>query len=193
MEENHDPADQTALAAPEAEKPNDIARLEQKNRELLAEKKKIAEKAAEHEARLKAIEQEKLESQGKYQDINKTLKEQLSQEKASKEEIKKAFARKTLTSVVQSKARELGAEYPDAVLKLMDKSQIELIGIDDDFNVDSDSVTMALEDLKKTYPSLFRSGSVKVKDVTPTNGMIPKDDKPKTEEEIMQAYCKKFE
>lgn len=148
MEESQVPAEQTSTTASKEEKPNNIEALERKNRELLEEKKKLQEKSTE--------------------DVKKII------EQAEKErnEIKKTYAQKALKSGIRQKALELGATKADAVLRLMEKSDLEMIQVDEDFTVDSKGVLMAVERVQKEYPELFTKKSAQPKAIMPNGSGV---------------------
>ena len=178
-ESTNDPADQTTKPAATVEsKPNNIEAIEAKKMEALAEAKKAKEEARELKARLEAIENEKLESQGKYADINKSLKEKLADYEKKLEATNKTYAYNTVTSAIKQKALELGAVNADKVIKLMDKSDMELISVDDAYNVDMDAVTSVLEKMKKDHEdiALFKKSVPTTKDATPNPSHFRHDD-----------------
>lgn len=178
-ESTNDPADQTTEPAAKVEsKPNNIEAIEAKKMEALAEAKKAKEEARELKSRLEAIENEKLESQGKYADINKSLKEKLADYEKKLETTNKTYAYNTVTSAIKQKALELGAVNADKVIKLMDKSDMELISVDDAYNVDMDAVTSVLEKMKKDHEdiSLFKRSVPTTKDATPNPSHFRHDD-----------------
>lgn len=173
-EESNASAEQDQAAAPDDTKRNDIDALERKNREILAEKQKISKEKQElkeanqqFQERLDKNEQEKLESQGKYADINKSLKERLIASEQFNKDMTARFTKKSLSEVVQRAAMELGAEYPDAVTKLLDKSDLEMVSVDENFQVDEVGVKLALENVKLKYPTLFKKQAPSVKDKSP--------------------------
>ena len=172
MEENQVPAEQTSTTASKEEKPNNIEALERKNRELLEEKKKLQEKFNETKSEIEKIREAEMEAQGKYQDINKTLKERLEQTEKERNEIKKTYAQNSLKSVVRQKALELGATKADAVLRLMEKSDLEMIQVDENFNVDPDGALMAVERVQKEYPELFTKKSSPAKAIMPNGSGV---------------------
>jgi hypothetical protein len=174
------PAEETQKPAADV-KPNNIEAIEAKKLEALAEAKRAKDEARELRARLEAIENEKLESQGKYADINKSLKDKLAEREAELNNTKKTYAYNAVTSVIKQKALEMGAINPDKVLKLMDKSDMELITVDDNYNVDLSTVQSVLEKIKKDNEDigLFKKNVPSVKDVNPnpshfTQGQLPK-------------------
>jgi phenylalanyl-tRNA synthetase alpha subunit len=153
-------------------KPNNIEAIEAKKLEALAEAKKAKDEARELKRKLEAIEQEKLESQGKYADINKSLKDKLAEYESQLSNTKKTYAYNAVTSVIKQKAAEMGAVNTEKVLKLMDKSDMELITVDDNFNVDMSTVVSVLEKMKKDNEDigLFKRNTPPVKDVNPNPG-----------------------
>lgn len=186
-EETIVPTEQPVEPTANTEKPNNIEALENKNRELLGKIKSEREKREELAARLDAIEQEKLESQGKYQDINKSLKERLAQIEKEKNDSVNKFRLNAINSSLRQAALEAGCERPDAVLKLLEREEKALIEVDDEYRVDTQTVNPILERIKTDYPMLFRKTSVPVKDVTPGN--IPQD-KTRTEADMIGEYIK---
>lgn len=186
-EETIVPTEQPVEPTANTEKPNNIEALENKNRELLGKIKSEREKREELAARLDAIEQEKLESQGKYQDINKSLKERLAQIEKEKNDSINKFRLNAINSSLKQAALEAGCEKPEAVLKLLEREEKEMITVDENYMVDNQTVSPILERIKNEYPMLFKKSSVPVKDLTP--GAIP-NDKPKTEADMIGEYIK---
>lgn len=184
-----DPTDQATIPPESVVKPNNIEALENKNRELIAKMKSEREKREAVEARLDAIEQEKLESQGKYQDINKSLKERLAAVEKEKADTVNRFRFNAVDSSLRQAALEAGCEKPEAVLKLLEREEKEAIQVDENYRVDVQTVSPILERLKTEYPMLFKKTSIPVKDIPP-GGVIPKDEVKMTEQEMLDAYIK---
>lgn len=192
-ESTNDPADQTTEPAAKVEsKPNNIEAIEAKKMEALAEAKKAKEEARELKAKLEAIENEKLESQGKYADINKSLKEKLSDYEKKLETTNKTYAYNTVTSVIKQKALEMGAVNADKVIKLMDKSDMELISVDESYNVDMDAVSSVLEKMKKDHEdiALFKKQVPRTKDATPNPSHFQNNNSDKTYKSMSLAELK---
>lgn len=191
--ENTVPAEQTDQVAPE--KPNNIDALERKNRELLQEKQKEKQKREELEARLSEIENKKLESEGKYADIAESRKKRVEELEKAIAEKTKTFVSTNLENVVRQQALEMGSKYPDLVLKALDKSDLDMINVDDRFQPDREATKSVLERIKSNYPDLFAKTSPGVKDF-PSNpsGEKPPQEKRKvsemTLEELKEAYKK---
>ena len=188
-------AESTGIPAESQQQRNNIEAIEAKRLQLLDEKKKISSENAELKARLEAIENDKLESQGKYADINKSLKDKLSEVEKKLQDTTKTYAYASVTSVIKQKALEMGAVNADKVLKLMDKSDLELITIDDNFKPDIDAINMVLEKMKKENEDigLFKRNVPATKDVTPNSSYFqqPKQgSKNKTLAELKEDYKK---
>lgn len=197
MEETKVPAEQVTNPADEVKKPNNIDAIEAKNRELLAEAKKAKERANEYQKKLDAIEQEKLESQGKYSDINKALKAKLSEYEQRLNQTNSSYKNNAISNVVKRKAIELGCEYPDAVLKLVDKSDLDFVEVDENFNVNEDGASRLVESIKNNYPAMFKQKVVNTKDLTPNPSHFvepgsEKSIKDMTNEEIEELYRKSY-
>lgn len=190
-EDTQAPTEPTTTPTATVEKPNNIEALENKNRELLGKIKAEREKREELAARLDAIEQEKLESQGKYQDINKSLKERLAQIEKEKNDTVNRFRFNAVDSSLRQAALEAGCEKPEAVLKLLEREEKEAIQVDENYRVDLQTVNPILERMKAEYPMLFKKSSTPVKDMPP-GGIPPQEAKPKTEHEMLDEYIKKL-
>lgn len=184
-EEQIAPTEQATNPTDSVVKPNNIEALENKNRELLGKMKAEREKREELEKRLDAIEQEKLESQGKYQDINKSLKERLSAIEKEKQDAVNRFRFNAIDSSLKQAALEAGCERPDAVLKLLEEQEKAAIQVDENYRVDTTTVNPILERMKAEYPMLFKKTSVPVKDFPPGT-QIPKEKM--TEQELLAQY-----
>lgn len=169
MSETIVPVEQPVEPAALEENKTDIDKeaVLKKSRELLAETKKAKLENLELKKRLDAIEQDKLESQGKYSDINKSLKARIEQYENSLSANNKKFRDRVLNDVISKKAVDLGCEYPELILKLMDPSEKELVDVDDNFNVNESSAESVLSGLKNKYPNMFKQKIVNTKDVTP--------------------------
>ena len=194
MEETQAPAEQASETASKEEKPNNIEALERKNRELLEEKKRIQDEYRKAQDALKQKEESELEAQGKYQDINKNLKQRLEEESKEKNEMRQKYAQNSLKSVVRQKALELGATKADAILRLMDKTDLEMIQVDDDFNVDPESALMAVERVQKEYPEFFTKKSAPARGIMPGSSGVQtelKEDMSKMTMSELKEYYKK--
>lgn len=172
----------------EKDKPNNIEAINRRRAEALNEAKKAKEEARAYKAKLEKIEQDRLEAQGKYQDINKTLKEQLAEQKKQNEETVKRFRLNTIKSAIKTKGLEAGCKKPDVLLRLLEKEEQEAITVDDSFSVDMSSLDPIMDRLKGDYEELFTKTSTPTKDIPPTRHAV--EPQSRTEEEHLVAYLK---
>ena len=172
MEENQVPAEQTSTTASKEEKPNNVEALKRKTRELLEEKKKFQEKYYVEKSEKEKLLEAEMEAQGRYQDKNKALEERLERTEKERKDEKKTYVQSSLKSAIRQKALELGATKVDAVLKLMEKSDLEMIQVDEKFNVDHEGALMAVERVQKEYPELFTKKSAPAKAIMPNGSGV---------------------
>lgn len=137
------------------------------HQKLLGEKKKMAEKLAEFESKLKLIEDEKLESQGKLKELNDNLKKQLSEKDMKLKSVFNEFAHKTVKSKFEAEAAKLGCIKPDALYKLVDMNNVE---ITDDFGINEEQFKQMMVEAQKEHSYLFKKEVGTVKDGTPSAG-----------------------
>lgn len=188
--EVNDPTDQPTEPTATEEKPNNSEALDRKNRELLGKLRAEKEKRKQFEDRLSAIEQEKLESEGKYVDAYKKTKEQLERIEKEKKDLQNGFRFRAIDSAITNKALGAGCKKPKAILRLLEKDDKALIEVDDNYNVDESTLSPIMDRMKEEYPELFEKTSTAVKDVAPTREIAPQKGKEQTEEEILEDYLK---
>ena len=136
-----------------------------KNQELLSKLKTTKEKLDEYERKATEAEQEKLAQSGKHSELIESLKKQLAAKDTELKQTTQSFAWKSVKQQVVDVARSMGAENADAVMKLAD---LKSVPVNDDFSADSDALKMAIEQVKKDVPSLFKKQVVAPKDGTPS-------------------------
>lgn len=134
------------------------------HQKLLSEKKKMAERLAEMESKLKSIDEEKLEAQGKLKELNDNLKKQLSEKDQKLKSVFNEFAQKTVKSKFEAEAVKLGCIKPDALYKLVDMSGVE---ITDDFGLNEEQLKSMMAEAQKEHSYLFKKEVGSVKDSTP--------------------------
>lgn len=135
-----------------------------KNQELLSKLKTTKEKLDELERKATEAEQEKLAQSGKHVEVIESLKKQLAAKDTELKQTTQSFAWKSVKQQVVDVARSMGAENADAVMKLAD---LKSVPVNDDFSADSDALKMAIEQVKKDVPSLFKKQVVAPKDGNP--------------------------
>lgn len=131
---------------------------------VLSKLKKLESSFKSLETEASQLRSEKLEAEGKKDDVIKSLRDQLKQKDDDLLKSKKTFGYKVLSSQVTAAARDMGAWDDDLVLKSLDFSEIE---IDDDFSVDQKSLRAALDGLRKKKPRLFEDTKKQLADGLP--------------------------
>jgi regulator of replication initiation timing len=145
---------------------DELEALKKHNQTILSEKKKLASDFQEMKAKLEAIEQEKLETQGKFKELNESLKKQLGEKDDKLKSIVKEFGSKTLKSSFAQEAQKAGCLDPEALYKLVDLSTVN---VGDDFSFDSEQLKSTITDAQKNRSYLFKKDASAPKDATPNN------------------------
>jgi hypothetical protein len=153
---------------------------------VLGEKKKRDQELAEYKAKLEAIEQEKLESQGKLKELNDNLKKQLAEKDGKLKNMFQEFGTKTLKSKFELEAKSLGCIDPDALYKLVDLNTVE---IGDDFSFNQEQLKTVLGEAQKSRSYLFKKDAVATKDAAPSSGNNKSEGlKGKSVDELAKLY-----
>ena len=136
------------------------------HRKLLAEKKALQAKLAEAEAKERALEQSKLEQEGKVKELNEKLKVELEGFKKLAKDKDVKYGTKVLTQEIKAMAKSFGAaeEMLEDVVKLGDWSTVE---ITDDFEVKKDALKETMAMMQKSKPWLFKSNKPAPNDLPP--------------------------
>jgi hypothetical protein len=133
---------------------------------LLAEKKKEQEKRRGLEERLSLLEQEKLEAEGKKDELIKTLKAQAQETAKKYNQATATYAQKLVESQLSQKAKEFGCVDTELLAKAIDLNSLE---VSEDFTVDAQSLETQLNQIRQSKPYLFKAEAPKFKDGVPTN------------------------
>lgn len=144
----------------------DATALKKHSEKLLGEKKKLANELTEMKAKFEAIEQEKLESQGKLKELNESLKKQLIESENKFKGTVQKFGSKMLKTSFEQEAHKAGCVDPDALYKLVDFENVE---IGEDFSFNGDQLKTLISDAQKQRAYLFKKDAAAAKDVTPNN------------------------
>jgi len=139
--------------------------LAKRLKEVSLEAKTNRQKNAELKKQLEEEKKQKLAESGQYKELAEVYQRKASEVESQAQKLKQAFAMKLISDAVEIEATKLGARNVDDVLRLIPLDQIP---IDDQFNVDRNSVKAIMEDFKKNRDYLFagRPGP-KVADATP--------------------------
>lgn len=145
---------------------NEVGALKKHSEKLLSEKKKLAAEMGELKAKLEAIEQEKLETQGKYKELNESLKKQLAEKDDKVKSIFKEFGGRTLKNSFVQEAQKAGCVDADALYKLVN---LETVEIGEDFSFNAEQLKSVITGAQKEKAYLFQKDAAAPKDATPNN------------------------
>lgn len=162
------PVEDNQVPAEQDPKPNTVAYDSYKK--VLAEKKKAQADKDELARKLKEYEDEKLAAQGKSNELNESLRNQLKEEKEQKMKIVGAFAEKTVKASIEAEAKKQGCVDTELLIKAVDMGALEVNT--DDFTVNQDDLSRQLDAVKTKHPWLFNKGGPKLNDGLP--GSAPK-------------------
>lgn len=158
----------------------------------VAQEKAAKARLAEVEERLKIAEAQKLEAEGKKDELITHYKTELEQ---LKEQRAKDIAEKThqaISNQVVKKALESGCLDADLVTTLLDFSKLD---VDQSNKVGEDSLSIALDRLKRDKPYLFSTKKAPIIDGAPATTqpqVVPQSIDDMTVEQMEAVYRQKF-
>ncbi len=159
-----------------------------KNRELLGVNKNLKSELEEIKSKFDELENNRLASEGKKDDLLKKLQENLSEKEKALKTMQAKYAYNVVTNQVKTFAEKAGCLNADHLLKLGDLSTLE---VDENFNVPQDGIKGFIESLQKEAPYLFKKDAPNINDKKPTANVTTK--KPldqMTKEEILEELKK---
>ena len=139
--------------------------LAKRLKEVSLEAKQNRQKNAELKKQFEEEKKKQLAEQGQYKELAEVYQRKATELESQTQKFKEMFALKLVSDAVEVEATRLGARNVEDVLRLIPMDQIP---IDDQFNVDRNSVKVMMEDFKKNRDYLFagRPGP-KVADASP--------------------------
>jgi len=157
---------------------------------------KFKDKAAELENRLKQYELKEEEAKGNLQSVIQKLKDENRELKQTNAQSKVMFAEGKLEESIKNIANQKGCKDVDTFYKLIDKTDLEIVSLDDKFNVSKDDIQSLVENYSKKYEHLgFFGSKVNLVDKTPNTKPINQPTKTKslgdmTKEELLELAGK---
>jgi hypothetical protein len=139
-------------------------------KKVLDEKKRLAQKLAEFEAREQDLERAKLEEQGKYKEALEKMQKDLLTERDARKQERSKFGNSILSAELKSLAKGLGAKDDalDALVTLAYNQGLgEIPAIGEDFSVNKDALKTYLGEFQQKNQFLFS------KEVTPPKQVVP--------------------
>lgn len=156
---------------------------------VLSEKKKMAEKLGELEAKFQELESNKLQEQGKFKEIAEAKAKEADEWKKKATQIAHATASHVKENALKLKAQELGM-VPKAIEKLPALVNLDEIELEDGFKVNQEKVTNILSGLQKEHDYLFKKTVAPTKDVFP-GSVVPMTEMKTTD--MMKLKGEEFE
>jgi len=154
----------------------------------LNEKKTAQSKLSEYEKELQTLREEKLQREGKTEELVDTYRKQILELNESMSKKEKTYAWNTLTGEIKREALKLGCVDPDKLIRLMDDEDLRSINVGEDFTIDKNSLTQVIEKNKKDNFFLFNSSN-KIASAGVPSKTAP-NAKEKTEQDIFEDYIK---
>lgn len=146
------------------------------HRKLLGEKKTLQAAFVEAQKRLDDLEQAKLSSEGKKDELIQSLQKKVGESTEKLTKVVNAFQYRAVSNTFVEAAKAAGCIDPKKLQALADLSAVE-VDIDNDFAVSEASVKSIIDNLKKEAPFFFNKGQVNIHDTTP-NTKIQKEPTP---------------
>lgn len=147
-------------------------RLKQTSQEAM----KYRKKNAELNKRLEQLEQDKLQSAGKWEEAYQKTKSERDSLAKEKETIQAKYAFKVVSGQVAQLATEMQCVDASALVKLMSTDgMLDELQVDDEFNVDKPSVKQLLDRAKKQFPYMWGKTAPNIKDAVPKTGETKTD------------------
>lgn len=163
-------------------------------RKSVAAEKTARKRAQDLEAELESIRQKELEDKGNYQQLLEQYKNKNQELELSLKKERETYAWNTVTSAIRLEAQKAGCTSPDKLIKLLDKSDFEMLQSDNG-TIKADSLGSLMDKARKENAFLFSQGSVKFNNVTPKSEIKSETKKSASEmsrEEIEKELLTRF-
>lgn len=158
-----------------------------KNRELLNEKKQMAQKIAEFESRFKEISDQKLMAEGKKDELIKSLRDENREVKERLSKTQHSYQWTTVSNQIKEAAVAKGCKDPNALLKLLSDDDLNAIEVDENFSVNTEDLNRVLDKASKQFSNIKLFGSdVKVDDIIPSNTIKTKSTAEMSRDELKE-------
>lgn len=145
------------------------------------EVKKLKEQLRLRDEKLSKAEQDKLEAEGKKDELIASLKKKNGELETTHKTTLNSFIFSSLDTQVREEAARLGCVDTDAVVKLADLSSIDVDP--KTFKADKKDLVALIEGMKKEKPYLFSKAGPKINSKLPS-GKAVEDEKPDEKEDL---------
>lgn len=147
--------------------------LAQRLKAVNEEAKTNRKKYQEEKKRREELEKRAMAENGQFKELAEVWQRKAADAEKMAEQIKEAFAFKSVADSVTLEAQRMGCVDPEALVSLINLKELPL---DETFSVDKAHVKAVLEDVRKTKPYFFKSAAPKIADATPAKTETPKLD-----------------
>lgn len=145
-------------------------------RKTLRSEKALKLQLEDANAEREALKQAKLEAEGKTQELNESLKQQLDELKTSRKREASMFINATLQAQLESEASKHGCIDSEALMNFAD-FEVLVEDVDETtFRASNEKVSAEIDRIKKAKSYLFQQSTPSI------NNGLPKDGKPKDED-----------
>lgn len=110
-------------------------------------------------SQLQQYEQAEMERKGEYEDLVKTLKNQLAEKDKDLKESKTKFFGTRIKDSFEAVAREKGCVDPEGLMKILGKDAFKDIGADENFNIKKEDLSMLVDKAKVDRFYMFKESS----------------------------------
>ena len=160
----------------------------------LAQEKALRERLKAAEEKLAETERKKLEAEGKKDELIEHYKKENEEIKAKSKQAEAEKANEKISSQVMKKAMEMGCVDADMAKDLVSFSDLD---VNESYKVGDDSLTLALDRLKRSKPYLFQGKKAAVVDAPPASPQMagvtqPTSVSDMSVEQMEALYRKKF-
>jgi hypothetical protein len=153
---------------------------------ILSDLKKERDKRRELETKFQELERQKLEAEGKKDELIQSYKKQLD---GYKQQVAISIKSKVEDQIAM-KAKDLGCVDTELLLKTVDVNSVEVDSTS--FKItDPDSVALMIDQVRKSKPYLFKQSGPEVRDGLPTNKNAPAKAFHEMSREELVAYANK--
>lgn len=173
MEQNQSVSDQdksSSVAIEDQEKVSNPDAVLAKNRELLAEKRKVQSELDSLRTNMQKVNDDKNLAEGKKDEVIESLRQRLSDIESNSKKKEDNYNWNTVSSQIKSVALQKGCLNTDKLMRLLDSDDLDKIQVYEDFTVNSDDLNTLVDKCIKDHSDigLFKK-NVSINDVVPSN------------------------
>lgn len=139
-----------------------------KNKELLSKMATSKEELEQLRTWKKDQEMAVEEKKGNYENVIKSLRDELTETKGALKTKEQSFAWNSVENQIKQAAIKAECKNPEKLMKLIDKGDLKSLEIGEDYSINSDDLNRLMEKAKKENDFLFGTKTLNINDVAPT-------------------------